>query len=186
MDEAIWLEMRTRLNWQHYYGLARQTNNKCIVAKDVFWKKDKFNISFDYGITRKACITDLSDHPSLGYGRGKEENTFQVKYSFHLSTCITKGIHKFLSISHLWANNFTVFSLYIWYHLTEWSSSLFPDRIHYKRGFYKVIGYPSVRPSLDMSLPRHVPPQTCHSPGEMERSTECVKRSLQVQGRKIT
>lgn len=87
MDKAIWLEMRTRLNWQHYFGLARQSNNKCIVAKDVFWKKDKFNIGFDYGITRKACITDLSDHPSLGYGRGRKKTHFNwstVSTSLHV------------------------------------------------------------------------------------------------------
>lgn len=97
MDEAVWLEMRPRLNWQHHFGLARHSNKKNIAAKKIFWKKDKFNIGFDCGVTKKVCITeDLSNHPNMGYGRGKEENPFQLKHSFHLSTYITKGIHKFL------------------------------------------------------------------------------------------
>ena len=56
------------------FGLARHSNKKNPAARKIFWKKNKFNIDLDCGVTRKACITeDLSDHPSMGYHRGKEE-----------------------------------------------------------------------------------------------------------------
>lgn len=68
------------------FGLARHSNRKNTAAKKIFWKKDKFNMNFDCGVTRKACITeDFSDHPSLGYDREKEK--LQLKDSFHISTC---------------------------------------------------------------------------------------------------
>lgn len=57
------------------FGLARHSIRKNTAAKKIFWK-GKFNMNFDCGVTRKACITeDFSDHPSMGYNRDKKENT---------------------------------------------------------------------------------------------------------------
>lgn len=61
-------------------GLARHPNRKNTAVKKIFWKKDKFNIDFDCGVRRKACIIE----------------DFSEKNSFPFSICITIGIHKFL------------------------------------------------------------------------------------------
>lgn len=116
------------------FGLARHSNKKNPAARKMFWKKDKFSIDLGCGVTRKACISeDLSDHPSMGYHRGKEENTSRLKNSFHFSTCTVIQIHKFLAFL-LWPVSkwFYNLFLYTWCHLTEWSGSLFPDRMGYK------------------------------------------------------
>lgn len=94
------------------FGLARHSNKKNPAARKIFWKKNKFNIDLDCGVTRKACITeDLSDHPSMGYHRGKEE-TFQLKDSFHFSTCIVTWIHKYLAFL-LWPVSKWFYNLFL-------------------------------------------------------------------------
>lgn len=146
------------------FGLARHSNKKNPAARKIFWKKNKFHIDLDCGVTRKACITeDLSDHPSMGYHRGKEE-TFQLKDSFHFSTCIVTWIHKFLAFL-LWSVGKRFYNLFLntWCHLTEWSGSLFPDRMGYKRILDGETGY------------------TCAS--SEERVTTAVEGSFQVRGR---
>lgn len=56
------------------FGLARHSNRKNTAAWKIFWKKDKFNIDLDSGVTRKACITeDLSDHPVWEIVKGKKK-----------------------------------------------------------------------------------------------------------------
>lgn len=150
------------------FGLARHSNKKNPAARKMFWKKDKFNIDLDCGVTRKACISeDLSDHPSMGYHRGKEENTSQLKDSFHFSTCAVIRGHKFLAFL-LWpvSKRFYNLFLYTWCHLTEWSGSLFPDRMGYKRVLDGETGY-------------------THASSE-ERVTAAVKGSFQVRGRPRT
>lgn len=67
--------------------------------------------------------------------RRKKTHFNRRTVSTSLQVISQEFINSYHSFYHMWANDFTIVSLYTWCHVIGWSTSLFPDRMNHKRGF---------------------------------------------------
>lgn len=155
MEETLRLETRTRLNWQYYLVWPDILIGKIQQPKKHFGRRTNLTLILTVVSGEKYALQKIFQTIPLWDTVDRRKKTPSIKgvsTSLHVLSQELKNSYR--SFWYLWANDFTIFSLYTWCHLTEWSSSLFADRMGHKRGLDRETGHlqapPEARQVLQM------------------------------------
>lgn len=144
--------MRRRLNWQYYLVWPDILIGKIQQPGKYFGRRTNLTLTLIVVSPERHALqkTYHQTVPVRDTVEGEKKTHFNWRtISISLPILSQEFINSYHSFCDLWANNFTTFPLYTWCHLTEWSSSLFPDRMGYKRGSDGEIGYLHTSPERE-------------------------------------